>query len=220
MPDRVTYNRDEPPVLQVSDFDCAPAALTWGLRSVGRQPTLKWITDTMIEEGYESSAQGLLDGSGGGLSHFIREQYGEYLYDSNNSGTVSFDALAAEFMAPHNPYPGLIGGHCWGGEGHWVGLRSYRPVDDVLVLANPAGDGPVFGGQTMNREQFPARGPFSLVRVLHKDLLSAPVMPVPMPIPPPPPIPEPVPPPPVPTPDDRIPRAAAKLREALAILET
>lgn len=216
MPDRVVYNRDEPNVLQPDSWSCAPSALTWALRAVGRKPTEQWIANQMIAEGLESTAQGLLDGSGGGLAHFVREQYGEYGYDANNQSSVTFDALAAEWMTPNNPYPGLIGGHGWGGEGHWVGLRSYDPVTDVLVLANPAGDGATFGGQTMNRQQFAERGPFSLVRVLHPDLIAA-FTPTPPPVPNPPPSVPPPPPPPAPAPDPTLARIRELAQEIISL---
>jgi hypothetical protein len=130
-----------------------------------------------------SEADGLLDATGDHLSAWIASEYGEFGYSANAESPVSFDALAAEFAAPANPYPGLIGGRAWG---HWSGLRSYDPSSDCLLLANPA-DGWQGIHQSMTRDQFAALGPFSLVRVLHPDLLGAPAPA------PPPPAPEPVP---------------------------
>lgn len=176
MPTRVTFNPAEPPHAQEHDYDCSQDSLEWALHSVGRKPSDGWLEQTMIAEGVMSRELGLIDASGAGLAAFVRRQYGEFGYDANNENPVSFDALAAEI----GPYPMLIGGRAWG---HWSGLKGYDRARDVLLLANPA-DGYKGVGQTMSREQFAALGPFSMVRVLHPDLIGAPVTPPP-PAPPP-----------------------------------
>jgi hypothetical protein len=135
----------------------------------------------MLADGIVTVEQGLMDASGQQLAAWITAQYGEFSYDSNAESPVSFDALAAEFLAPANPYPGLIGGKSWG---HWSGLRGYDPDHDVLLLANPA-ENWMGVGQTMSRDQFDRLGSFSLVRITHPDLIGvespAPTPPTPTP---------------------------------------
>jgi hypothetical protein len=206
---RVTYNRDLPAIAQNDPWSCAPTSTRWALRAVGRHPAEGWMESQMVADGVVSEADGLLDATGDHLSAWIASEYGEFGYSANAESPVSFDALAAEFMAPSNPYPGLLGGRAWG---HWSGLRSYDPATDQLQLANPA-DGWMFVSQTMSREQFAALGPFSLVRILHPDLLGAPA-PTP---PPPPPAPEPV--PATPRRDDAIRAQIAAIRAACDQIE-
>jgi hypothetical protein len=182
---RVTYNRDEPAIAQNDPWSCAPTSTRWALRAVGRHPAEGWMESQMVADGVVSEADGLLDATGDHLSAWIASEYGEFGYSANAESPVSFDALAAEFAAPANPYPGLLGGRAWG---HWSGLRSYDPSSDCLLLANPA-DGWQGIHQSMTRDQFAALGPFSLVRILHPDLVGTPA---PAPAPPPP-APEPVP---------------------------
>lgn len=215
MPNRVTFNLQEPPHLQEHDYDCSQDSLEWALWSVGRKPDDGWLEATMIAEGVLSRAQGLLDASGAGLAAFVTREYGEFGYSANNEPLVTFDALAAEV----GPYPMLIGGRAWN---HWSGLWGYDRAQDVLLLANPS-PGWHGVGQTMNRQQFAALGPFSMVRVLHPDLLDAPA-PAPPPAPEPPPAPA-----PDPTPDyvlalktlrdSTLPAVRAQLEEAERIVE-
>jgi len=170
MPPQVTFSRQEPAHTQEHDYDCSQDSLEWALFSLGRRPADGWLESQMIADGIMSTAAGLLDGSGARLAAWIGEQYGEFGFSANNEASVDFQALADEI----GPYPMLIGGHNWGGPrlGHWSGLQGYDRARDVLLLANPGGTGPLFGGQEMTREQFAARGPFSMVRVLHPDLLA------------------------------------------------
>jgi len=180
----VIYNRAEPTISQNDPWSCAPTSTRWAMMAVGRHPTEAWMESQMLSDGIVSKAEGLLDASGHDLAVWITEQYGEFGYYANNEPRgISFDALAAEFMATHNPYPGLIGGSIWN---HWSGLRTYDPQRDVLLLANPS-EGWHGVGATMDRAQFAAQGPFSLVRVLHPDLLAPsapPPVPAPIPLPP------------------------------------
>jgi SH3-like domain-containing protein len=164
----VTFNRQEPAHTQEHDYDCSQDSLEWALCSLGRKPSDSWLEEHMIADGIMSKADGLLDGSGARLAAWIGEQYGEFGFSANSQATVSFQQLADEI----GRYPMLIGGHNWGGphKGHWSGLSGYDPARDVLLLANPGGTGPIYGGQEMTRQQFDARGPFSTVRVLHPDL--------------------------------------------------
>jgi len=149
------------------------------LWAYGRETSDDWLESTMIAEGVMTRELGLMDASGAGLAAFIRRQYGELKYDSNNTSPVSFEALMAEFEAPSNPYPGLIGGSAWN---HWAGLRTADPQSGLLLLANPS-DGHKGVRQTMSRQQFSALGPFSLVRVIHADVLK-PTKPTEPPVPP------------------------------------
>ena len=148
-----------------------------------------------------SPSQGLLDASGAGLAAFVGRHWGEFGFYANNEPVVTFDGAALEGA---HAYPILCGGRTFGPGGHWVGIRGYDAGRGVLLLANPA-DGFTGISQEMNSVQWNARGPWSKVRVLHPDLLKSPA-------------PGPVPPVPVP-PDTRIPRARAKLVEAIAILD-
>jgi hypothetical protein len=197
----VTYNSMEPAITQNDQWSCAPTSTRWSLYAVGRRPTEGWIESQMKSDGIVSEEQGLLDATGRALAGWITEQYQEFGYYANHEAAVSFNALAAEI----GPYPMLIGGRSWGGPGlgHWSGLRAYDSARGVLLLANPAGNSGSFGGQEMTRAQFAARGPFSMVRVLHPDLLES----EPQPIPPIPPV------------DTRLTRARAKMVEAIAILD-
>jgi len=164
----VTFNRQEPAHTQEHDYDCSQDSLEWALWSLGRKPADGWLEEHMIADGIMSKNDGLLDGSGARLAAWIGEQYGEFGFSANSQTTVSFQQLADE----SGRYPMLIGGHNWGGPhmGHWSGLSGYDAARDTLLLANPGGGGPRFGGQEMSREQFNARGPFSMVRILHSDL--------------------------------------------------
>jgi hypothetical protein len=201
---RVTFNRDFPATIQDDDWSCAPSSLDWALRSLGRSPGHSYVENLLLKDGIVSREQGLLVGTGEPLAAWIGKKvpaevyYGADGFSGNNEPAVTFQAIADEI----GPYPLLIGGHNWGGpnKGHWSGVRGYDRARDVLLLANPAGSGPVFGGQEMTRQQFLQRGPFSMVRVLHNDLLA----------------PAPVPPPPSPSIRDRLLRVRAEIDELLA----
>jgi hypothetical protein len=211
----VKFDPNYPASIQDDNWSCAPTSLDWAMRSLGRTPGEGWIEADMVAMGYVSTEQGLLDASGAGIVswlgiddalHYGSEGYGA----SNNQGTVAWDALVAE-VNPHPPYPVLIGGRAWG---HWSGVRGFDAATGCLLLANPAPNWQGVG-QEMSRDEFDRWGPFSMVRVIHPDLLAAPVPapvppapPAPAPPPPGPPEPQPappapVPPPPVPPTDDR-----------------
>jgi hypothetical protein len=170
MPDKVTYNRDADAITQNDQWSCAPTSLRWAITALGRNPSEEWTESTMIDEGVVSMNLGLLNASGAGLAGFLKRQYGEFGFDANNESSIEFQDLAAEV----GPYPMLIGGRNWGGPGlgHWSALRGYDAARDVLLLANPAGNAGPFGGQEMTRDEFDQRGPYSMVRVLHPDLIG------------------------------------------------
>jgi hypothetical protein len=176
-PTKVTYNAAEPAFAQNDPGSCAPTSTRWALHALGRRPTEQWIEDRMVKDGIVSKDEGLLDATGKALADWITAQYQEWGYYANNEPAVSFDAVFAEV----GPYPLLLGGRRWG---HWSGVRASAPTDGVLLLANPA-EGWQGVGQTMNREQFAALGPFSMVRILHPDLIpgEAPAPPTPAPEP-------------------------------------
>lgn len=182
---RVRYNPNEPAHPQEETFDCSQEALEWALWSYGRRPTDEWLESTMIAEGVMSPDVGLRDASGRGLAEFVRRHYQEFGYDANHEPgsspgwtSLTFDMVAAEAGS----YPLLIGGRAWN---HWSGVRGYDRVRDVLLLANPS-NGHMGIQQEMTRAQFSNLGPFSMVRVLHKDILED-LSPSPPPPPPPPP---------------------------------
>lgn len=184
---RVTYNANEPTHPQEDSFDCSQESLEWALFSLGRHPSDDWLENTMIAEGVMSAELGLLDATGKGLAEFVTRQYqAETGIYANHEPSVSFDFVALE---GGHAYPLLIGGRRWG---HWSGCSGYDAERDLLLLANPS-NGWQGVEQTMNRAQFEALGPFSLVRVLHPDLLDAAPVPVPAPQPEPAPEPQPAP---------------------------
>jgi hypothetical protein len=167
---RVVFNPQEPPHPQEEDFDCSQESLEWALYSLGRRPQENWLEPTMIAEGVMSRDLGLLDASGAGLAAFVRRHYGEYGYTAENVASVSYEDVVREAGL----YPLLIGGRAWN---HWSGVRGYD-AGQGLLLANPA-PGWKGIGQTLTRQQFTALGPFSMVRVLHPDLDTAPPEPTP-----------------------------------------
>jgi hypothetical protein len=164
-PVAVTYNANEPAHPQDKSFDCSQESLEWALYALGRSPQDNWMEPTMIDEGVMSPSLGLLDASGAGLAAFVGRHYGEFGFYANHEPSVSFEGVS--FEGEHK-YPLLIGGRAWN---HWAGVRGYDATRDVLLLANPS-DGWMGVRQEMTREQFATLGPFSMVRVLHPDLLD------------------------------------------------
>ncbi len=163
---KVTYNPDEPVHPQDKSYDCSQESLEWGMWSVNRHPQDKWMEDTMSAEGVMNSSSGLLDASGKGLADFITRQWGEFGFYGHNEPVVSYEYITREA----GEYPILAGFRRWGSAGHWTGVRGYDEVNNRLNLANPANG---YDGiyQTMTEQQFRDRGPVSMVRILHPDLL-------------------------------------------------
>ena len=190
MPNRVVFDRNFPATIQDDDFSCAPSSLDWALRALGRSPGHSYVENLLLKDGIVSREQGLLVATGGPLAAWIGKKvpadvyYGADGFYGNNEASITWDALIPE-ISPFPPYPLLLGGRNWGGSGfgHWSGVRGYDQARGVILLANPAGNGPKFGGQEMTRAQWDAKGPFSTVRVLHDDLLAVapPVTPPPAP---------------------------------------
>lgn len=168
---KVKYDPNTPAIPQDDDWSCAPTSLRWALKALGRNPGPNYIEDLLVRDGIVTREQGLLDASGAQLAAWIGrtgpEYYGGDGFYGNSEPSVTFDGLARE---GDHAYPLMAGGRGWN---HWTGVRGYDPIRDLLLLANPAeGWGGVY--QTMSREQFSALGPFSMVRVLHPDLLEQP----------------------------------------------
>lgn len=179
----VRFDPNTPPIAQDDKWSCAPTSLRWALTALGRKPGPNYIEDLLVRDGTVSMDRGLLDASGAQLAAWIGrtgpEYYGGDGFYGNNEPSISFDWAAAE---GDHAYPVLAGGRRFGSEGHWVVVRGYNSMAGELLLMNPA---PGYDGigQTLTREQFDARGPWSAVRVLHPDLLASPA-PIPAPAPP------------------------------------
>lgn len=186
---KVTFDPNYPTVIQNDDWSCAPTALTWAMRALGRMPATDWIEADMVALGLVTHAQGLMNHTGAGIVTWLQindaQHYGADGYGiSNNQNPISWDQLVPE-INPNPPYPLLLGLPNWGGQGkgHWSGVRGFK--DGRILLANPD-NGPTFGVDSLTREQFETKagGNASIVRVLHPDLLEA-TAPTP---PPPPPV--------------------------------
>jgi hypothetical protein len=186
----VKFDPNYPAVIQDDDWSCAPTALTWAMRSLGRQPAHGFIENDMLRLGLVTKELGLMNHTGAGIVTWLQindaQHYGSDGYGiSNNQNPISWDHLVPE-INPRPPYPLLLGLPNWGGpgRGHWAGVRGFDPSRGMILLANPD-NGPTFGVTELTRQQFEARAGnnASIVRVLHPDLLEA----TPPPPPPPPP---------------------------------
>jgi hypothetical protein len=94
---------------------------------------------------YVSPDVGLRDGSGAGIVQMMRDHYGVV---AENYSPATWDGVVA--VAGHLPVG--LGGHGWpngSGPGHWVAVRRFNGT--ALELGNPAGTGPRFGQQTIDR---------------------------------------------------------------------
>jgi hypothetical protein len=122
---RPVLSFDGPPVLQPNSWGCSVAACTFMLRCAGEAATFESTLELMW--GLVTESLGLLDGSGDQLVQRLRSHG---LRADRWSGVAwSQVAQAAGKM------PMMIGGANWY---HWVGVRGYDPVSDVLSIANPA----------------------------------------------------------------------------------
>ena len=165
-----TYNPDFPLRLQRQDWTCSIRSTQMGLESIGIPvDDVGRLQDEMVGAGLVNAKDGLLDGSGGPLAGWLR---GRYQLPARNVSQAGFDDVVA--LAGHQPV--LLGLHNWGGSnlGHWVAVRRFD--GERLILANPGGTGPQFGQQSLNRAEFNARGPASLVTI---DRAAAPPAPAP-----------------------------------------
>lgn len=167
----VRFNASELAHPQEETYDCSQESLEWALASLDLVVDGEEMENAMLIQRVMSESAGLLDATGAGLAAFVNDTWGYLGYSANHDpGTspdwtsLSFNAVAAEAGL----YPLLIGGRGWY---HWSGVRGYDATRDVLLLANPAnGHKGVY--QEMSREQFADLGPFSMVRVLHQDILA------------------------------------------------
>lgn len=196
-----TYNPDTPVVPQNHDWDCAEQSTLWAVTALGRHPSDAWMESQMLADGVESTALGLMDGTGATLAAWITGQYsdpseGTPTLKASSAANVSFDDVRS--VAGLSPV--LLGGHGWGAAGHWSGVRGYDAASDTLLLANPA-NGYAGVGQSMTRQQFSQVSPCAMV-VVRADGSTA--------------VPDPVPAPPIPT-DTRA-QAAALIEQAAALL--
>lgn len=160
------YDWQEPAILQNHDWDCSEESIRWCLYAYGRTPDDAWMEQSMIAAGVVNPDVGCTDASGAGLARWVNQEYGEYGYLASNQTGVSFDQVKDE--ADQHVHPLAIGGADWY---HWSGLRGYDPLNDRLLLANPA---PGWHGvyQTLSRDEFAREGPFNLVRVTHPEAES------------------------------------------------
>lgn len=205
-----TYRPDTPIETQQHDWDCAEQSTKWGLNALGRNPSDAWLESQMLADNVESTELGLTLADGSRLATWITRQYadpseGTPIITARNNGSVTFDDVRSVVGSTAV----LIGGRNWGGpgRGHWTGVRRYDPQQGTLVLANPGGTGPVYGQQTLDRQQFTDRGPWSMV-VLSADGAQ--------------PVPEPAPAQPAPSPaddPDAWVRAVAYLADDVAAIE-
>ena len=148
-----------PTELQQQDWTCSVRSTMWMLKSLGIQVTPEEAQDAMSPR-YVRPDVGLLDASGAGIVEVLRDRWGVGAY---NDGSASFD----DVLAVAGRMPVALGLRNWGGpnKGHWTAVRGWDgpPGAERLLLANPGGTGAVYGQQTLNREQFDARGDASMV---------------------------------------------------------
>lgn len=158
-PAAMMFDPNTPTELQRQDWTCSIRSVMWMLKSMGIDVTAEEAQDAMSPQ-YVRSDVGLLDASGAGIVSVLRDRWG---VGSVNDASATFDEVAA--LAGRQPV--ALGLRNWGGPGygHWSAVRRYDPISELLILANPGGTGPKFGHQTLNREQFDARGPASMVTV-------------------------------------------------------
>ncbi len=148
------FNSAAPIELQLTDFSCSVGATFWCLQSLGEDITQKALQAIMVPD-LVSPELGLLDSSGATIARLLRDRFG---LAASNANPVSFDDVAARA----GKQPLLIGGRQWhAGIGHWVAVRGFD--GQRLVLANPGGNGPNFGQQSLDRDDFVNRGSFSAV---------------------------------------------------------
>jgi GH25 family lysozyme M1 (1,4-beta-N-acetylmuramidase) len=182
--DLPVYDWQEPSRLQETDADCAVESIEWCMFSWGRAPDDDWLEQSMYAAGVWNPAVGCTDATGQGLASWVNAEYGEFGYVASAQPT-DFNTLADE--AATHKHPIAAGGAEFY---HWVGVRSYDPQTDTLILANPA-PGWMQVGDVLPRWRFEELGPWHLVRVTHPaaeaDTPPDPPNPTPEPEPEPPP---------------------------------
>jgi len=150
----LTFNAAVPVEPQLTPFSCSVGATFWCLRSLGQDISQAALQSIMVPA-LVSPELGLLDASGSTIARLLRDRFG---LSAMNANPVSFDAVAGRA----GTQPMLIGGRRWHADtGHWVAVRGFE--GQRLLLANPGGNGPNFGQQSLDRDDFAARGSFSAV---------------------------------------------------------
>ena len=173
------YRKGEPPVTvpfnpaakidaQPDDFSCSIQSAKWMLRALGRNPGDAWIYGQLLDSGIVRRDVGLTVSTGQQLADWITEQYGKEMGFTAQASPVTWD----DVWAGAGTNPMICGGRTFGAGGHWVGIRG-RNADGTLSIANSA-DGYTGVFQTISREQWDARGPWSCVWL---DRGAAPVTP-------------------------------------------
>lgn len=145
------FDRDEYMPKQETDWTCSAATMAWMLRSLGRDMTERDAVDLLGEAINETD--GLRYASGTELAGTILGLG----YKAKRIDPATFDDVIA--LCAHGPV-GMGGRDFY----HWVGVRSYDPKSDVLILANSA---PGHKGivDTMNRSQFNKLGAFAAIGI-------------------------------------------------------
>lgn len=155
------FDPHTPTELQRQDWTCSVRSTMWLLKSLGIAVTPEEAQDAMSPK-YVTPDLGLLDASGAGIVSVLAERWG---VGAKNDASATFD----DVLAVAGRQPVAIGLRAWGGpgHGHWSAVRGWDgpPGMERLLLANPAGSGPRFGQQTLNRAEFDARGQASMVTV-------------------------------------------------------
>jgi hypothetical protein len=149
----LTYNPDFPLRLQVQDFACSIRTTQMLLESVGLIGVDIGTLQGQMVPRYVTPELGLLDGSGAGIVAVLRECYGVQAHVISPVTFAQVTQLAGVYAIG-------LGGHGWN---HWAAVRRFD--GERLILANPAGTGPRYGQQTIDRQQFTDLGPFSAVVV-------------------------------------------------------
>lgn len=140
----IKYDQNFPLRLQFEDYSCSIRTTQMMLESVGILVDIGTLHGQMVPE-YVSEEVGLLDGSGAGIVQMMRIHYGVV---AQNFSPATWDGV----VDVAGKLPVGLGGHGWGGVGHWVAVRYVK--SDTLVLANPGGTGPVFGQQFLDRQRW------------------------------------------------------------------
>jgi len=154
---------------QLTPFSCSVGATFFCLRSLGVDTTQRDLENVMVPA-LVSPDLGLLDGSGSTIVRMLQDRFG---LSASNISPVSFDQVAAKA----GQQPIAIGGHRWFVDsdgnvtGHWVAVRSFDGTQ--LILANPGGNGPHFGQQSLDREAWAQRAPFAAVFIAADGTVAA-----------------------------------------------
>lgn len=143
-------NRDAYMPPQQASWSCSACALAWVLRATGVNPNATEQSE-IAEIGYPQNINptyGLMDASGSAL----RAVYGRY-----EVPTVQYWMTFDEVYALAGFTTGQMSGGAWY---HWVGIRG-RSGPNIAIANSAEGYKGVF--DTLDRSQFNALGPFSVV---------------------------------------------------------